>query len=91
MINFIKNYKKLKSDNSKMSYEIIERYYEIKYLKEHIKNDKIMILYVVVHPDANYYSDREIVKIFKYKKDAEKFIRFHPYDLEIDEHELIIK
>lgn len=50
-----------------------------------------MILYVVVHPNANYYGDREIVKIFKYKKDAEKFIKFHPYDLEIDEHELIIK
>ena len=55
------------------------------------QNDKIVILYVVVHPDANYYGDREIVKIFKYKKDAEKFIKFYPYDLEIDEHELIIK
>ena len=91
MINFIKNYKKLKLDNSKMLDKIIARDYEIKHLKEHIENDKIMILYVVVHPGANYYGDREIVKIFKYKKDAEKFIKFHPYDLEIDEHELIIK
>lgn len=61
------------------------------HLKEHIKNDKIVILYVAVHPGPNYYDGREIIKIFKYKKDAEKFIRFHPYDLEIDEHELIIK
>ncbi len=50
-----------------------------------------MIVYVVVHPDGNYYGSRDIVKIFKIKKDAEKFIKFHPYDLEIDEHELIIK
>jgi len=88
MINFIKNYKKLKLDNSKMLNEIIERDYEIKHLKEHIKNDKFNLIFVVVEPNCRYYGDREIVKIFKYKKDAKKYINNHPYKLEIDEHEL---
>ena len=38
MINFIKNYKKLKLDNSKMLDEIIARDAMIKGLEEHIKN-----------------------------------------------------
>jgi hypothetical protein len=88
MINFIKNYKKLKLDNFKMLDEIIARDYEIKHLKEHIENDKFNLIFVVVEPDCRYYVDREIVKIFKYKKDAKKYIKNHPYKLQIDEHEL---
>lgn len=45
-----------------------------------------MEIYIVVHPDGNYYGSRDIVKIFKNKKDAEKYIKNHPYELEIDEY-----
>ena len=89
MKNFIKNYKKLKLDNSEMLDLIIQKDCEIKHLKEHIKNGKYNCVFAVVEVDGNYYGSRDVVKVFKYKKDAEKFIKFHPYVLEIDEHELI--
>jgi len=47
-----------------------------------------MKVYAVIDPNS-YYGNKDIIRIFKIKKKAEEFIKFHPYELEIEEHELI--